>query len=306
VTYNNREEIPREFALLLANSIPKKAQSSITSLSVSDLMMPIRELLYKLKTPAINNSVSVTSITKSSNENLLLRNMQKVLRKVDGYSIGEHRSTEIDGTSIGMELEIVDPTGMLKLLKTDTSSVVGKLATERVEMTPKNHTLQELYDNFPVHFKYIFELSMGRYLAQDLVTSEYGNILLHLNNNCQFKAVQIDSEKRLRLYSLLDTDEFVTKRLHQIKQHLTDSTLPNCSDIECGTTTPEYKVVRLSKDLKWVTVRGTKTNNKTEVMQFLLSDKAKQGDKLETTEVVSKNCLTCSAISRCTQFKKDI
>jgi len=201
-----------------------------------------------------------------------------------------------------MNLDIVAPGGVLKLLKVDTSSVVGKLADESRLIGASRPSLQQLYDNYPYTFKYVFELSIGRYLAPDVITADHGYILLHLTNNCQFKALQINSERRYRLYSIADVESFIRSKLLDLKQYIQTGTMPECTDSERGLQPAEFKVQKLNKSNKWVTVRNSKTDSLKTAQQYLLQHGENSTLKIHTTPAIYLNCLSCPAKSMCSQF----
>ena len=302
-TYSNHSNIPRELALLIIhNSAYDGRKTSETLLSVSDLMVPVRKTILKIKNPKPNTIVDVLSLSKPAYGTMLHNSLEEALSTDSDYILEKRTSKTVLDIEISGKFDLVHK-GTLKDLKTTSSYSLMLLAEERRAIGTNQLTLQELYENHPLHFKYIFQLSAYHWLNPDLITDSYGYILFHLTDNGGFNKLPIDSEKRFKLFSLKDTEAFITNRVEQIKSHLLADTMPDCTETERGFTPPQYKVVRLNKTLKWLTVKGTKTDSLKTAQRFLLSEKAKPTDKIDTTPATYRMCEWCNFNSICEQNK---
>jgi len=282
IEYSNNANIPIEFASMLIHN--SNNDNSNKTYSVRQILQSIRKTILE-KTIKIDK-LDVLDVIDEAKQQLLQRNIQNAAP--EGYAINTYRSKQ----TIWSSIPLVTDTGVPKLVRTATSSIIRKLADEREEIAGKQLTLQQLYDNYPLHFEYIGELSIYRWLAPDLVTADYGTVLLHITDGKHFDKLAEFSEKAYDLYSLDDVAEFVSNRLEVINKHIEAGTVPECSSIEKGTTEPIYRVQRLNKQYKWITVKGSKTTNKKEAQMFI-AEKGKQGDRISIEPAVNLNCIKC-------------
>lgn len=300
VEYTNNTNIPDEFAELIAHTQQFNPEPTIDFLSITDLLLPIRKLIYAIQFGINKSIVDLSTVSEKSKQIQLQTGIQSTLSTIDGYIINEHRVV----SGLATNLPIITPQGELKLVRQYTSSIIAKLADERTAISSIKPTLAEMELKYPLHFEYVFELSAGRYLAPDIVTADRGYVLMHITDSNAYGKLPEYSDKSYLLYSVEEVKKYIDTKLAVVKQHLADGTLPLCTALQKGHTPPEYKIKRLSKSGKFTTVRGTKSHNIKDAQHFLLSSKAKPGDHLHTTPAVNTNCLVCQYRAICDQKDK--
>ena len=290
IVYSNNSNMPIEFASMLIHN--SNNDNSNKSYSVRQLLQPTRKTVLE-KTIEIHK-LDVLDVVDEAKQRLLQRNIQNATP--EGYFTNTYRSKQ----TIWSSIPIVTDAGVPKIVRTATSSIIRKLANEREAMAGKQLTLQQLYDTCPLHFEYAGELSIYRWLAPSIVTADYGTVLLHITDGKHFDKLAEFSERAYDLYSLDDVADFVSSRLEAINKHIEADTVPECSSIQKGTTEPIYRVQRLNKQYKWITVKGSKTNSKKEAQMFI-ANKGKQGDRINVEPAINLNCIKCQFNNFCSK-----
>ena len=301
ITYTNNSNLPYETMLfIISQQRYDGAPTTADNLSVSDLMMPMRKLLLKIQKTSKKEVLDVSTLTKSAKGTALHTAYEEALRS-HGYIQEVRNETNILGVTLSGKFDMITPHSVIKDLKHCSSFSLASLKREMVIIRnlPKPPTIQECYEKYPFYFKYTAQLSLYRMLNQETVKHNHGYTIFVLNDGGNFGQLPVDSEVKLPLFSVKETEEWATNRIAQMKQHLVDGTLPDCSPIERGETPAEYKIQRLNSKNKWTTIRGTKTNSLKEAQAYLLSEKSKSTDKLHKTPETYKLCEFCNVRSLC-------
>lgn len=301
ITYTNNTNIPYETMLFIINQQTYNGKPTTKdNLSVSDLLMSIRKLLLKIQKTSKKEVIDVSTLAKSAKGTALHTAYEEALRSHD-YLQEVRNETNILGVTLSGKFDMITPQSVIKDLKHCSSFSLASLKREMVTIRnlPKPPTIQECYEQYQFYFKYTMQLSLYRMLNQDTIKHNYGYIVFVLNDGGNFGQLPIDSEVKLPLFSVKETEEWATNRIAQMQQHLADGTLPECSNLEKGTTPAEFKIQRLNSKNKWLTVKGTKTNSLREAQAYLLSEKSKPTDKLVKTPETYKLCEFCNVRNLC-------
>jgi len=298
--FTNNSNYPHELALMFAyySSLYDGKKTTATNLSVSDLLSPMRKLLYKITNPPENEQIlDVSVIAKSSIGTCLHECMEQTLDHVGGYTQEKRSQVIIDGVTVSGKFDIVY-NGEVKDMK-NISGFAFNLLKKEQETFQGGLSMEEMYEQFPNYFKFAAQMSLYKYLNKDLITKPYGTIIFNLTS-VGFDGTVPYQEMRFPLFPDEMVHEFIVNKIKIIKQHLAENTKPWCSDNERGARPPAYKLTRVGKGGVWRTVAGSKFDNYTEFREFC-SQKAKAGDMEDITDAVYKLCEYCSFNNICDQ-----
>ena len=298
VSYTNRTELPHEHMLLVINQQKPKERN----LDITDLAEPLQKTLLKVKSKSSLTSIDVSVLSKQAKQQALKQSYFTALKQHD-YTCNKRSTQLVNNMTVAGTLDLVTPDGTAKLIRSVSSGDLNKLAEERRVML-KPLTLQELYDTNPLHFKLIFTLSAHRWLNPSLITQDYGFVIFTLTDNGMYGKIPMDSERRFKLYSAEETEQFITNRTQQLQQHLEAGTTPDCSPQESGYQPPEFCVERLSKANKWNTVRGSKGLSLKECQSHILLGNH-PNDRVKKVDFINNNCLVCQYKTICKQNKEN-
>ena len=155
---------------------------------------------------------------------------------------------------------------------------------------------------------YVLQLSILRWLNQDIVKDDFATILYMFTDYNKSLARSIKNypplkvaHKCFNLMSIEDTNRWVTTKLHEIEfnKNLSQEEMIECSDEELWLDPPVYKYYSDTNNLKG---RATKNFNSAFEAKTHLNDKGK--GTIITTKGKPKRCGYCSAFSICKQKDK--
>jgi len=299
--FTNEKQLPKEFAYMFAHhaSLYDGADSSPTNLSVSDFMIPMQKLLYKVTTPKDNVRVpDVHNLARSSIGTMLHTGMEQALEHVDGYIQEVRSEITIQGVTISGKFDICTPDGEVRDLKNISSFAYG-LFRKDVETMQAGMSIEDMRNTYPSYWKYVFQLSCYRLLNQDIITQPYGSILFNLTSS-SFDDYPTYSEHRLPLFDVEELQEYLTQYILDFQHYLDTDTKPECSIIERIYKPGSYKLTRMGSTGKWATVRGSKFNDEGQFRNFIVS-KGKVGDREIITEPSFIACDYCNFSDICEQ-----
>jgi len=293
-SFTNNSNVPRELSLMFAWASTQYdgKPTTATNISVSDIIGPMRKLLYKITHPVTTDSMDIMSISKSAIGTILHTGMEEALNSVGGYTQEVRSETTILGVTVSGKFDIVTPDGEIKDLK-NISSFAYKLLMQDKDAVQPGLSIQEMYEQFPNYAKYTMQMSMYRYLNQELVTKPYGSILFNLTSSSFQDDFPTYSEMKFPLFPVEEIHQYLIERIKLMQQHLAAGTYPDCTPNERGTRPPSYKLQRMGKTGKLATVRGSKFDNGAEFRQFVMT-KGKPGDVENIEESRHILCEYCS------------
>ena len=298
--YSNNTNIPKEFAQMFMHyaSLYDGKPTTATNLSVSDLIGPIRKLLYKIKQPAHDGIIDVANIAKSSIGTILHTGMEEALAGIPGYVQEQRSEIVVDGVTVSGKFDIVTPEGEIRDMK-NISAFAYNLFKQDQEAIQPGLSMEEMYLQHPNYFKFVAQLSFYRMLNQELITKPYGTILFNLTST-SFESHPTYSECRMPLFPVEEVMQFLDNKIKLIKQHLADDTMPLCSANERGTKPPSYKLTRMGKGGVFRTVQGSKFDNGNAFREFVIA-KCRPGDIEEVEPAKHILCQYCNYSTICDQ-----
>lgn len=303
VQFTNNSNIPTELALMFAyhSTLYDGKPSTPTNISVSDIIGPMRKLLYKVTTDSSQLAITdVSSIAKSSIGTILHTGMEQALESYGGYTQEKRSEVVIEGVTISGKFDIVAPNGELKDLKNE-SSFSYKLLMEDKKAIQPGLSMEEIYEQFPSYAKFAFQLSLYAYLNPDIVTQPYGSILFNLTSSSMEK-FPLYNQVRFPLFPADEVHEFLTNRIRIMQSHLAADTKPWCSPNERGSKPAQYKLTRLSpKTGKFFTVKGSKFADASLFRDFVAT-KGQAGDVEDIQEAKHVLCEYCNYSHLCSQI----
>lgn len=293
-SFTNNSNVPKELALMFAWASTQYdgKPTTATNISVSDIIGPMRKLLYKITHPVTTDSMDIMSISKSAIGTILHTGMEEALNAVGGYTQEVRSETTILGVTVSGKFDIVTPDGEIKDLK-NISSFAYKLLMQDKDAVQPGLSIQEMYEQFPNYAKYTMQMSIYRYLNQELVTKPYGSILFNLTSSSFQDDFPTYSEIKFPLFPVEEIHEYLVERITLMQQHLAAGTYPDCTPNERGTSTGEYKLERCGPSGKFTTVRGSKFSSMGELQNFITL-KGRQGDRVHERPPEHKLCNYCS------------
>ena len=301
-TYTNMRNVPKETAILAMymNENGYGGKIGSKTLSCTDLLKPIKQVIYKLRYPDVYMK-DVSSIIRSAKGTAMHKAMSSALSwwNVDEYIYDQRTSKVFNGWKISGEFDIVVD-GVIKDLKY-TSNFSYKKLKEDMDKIQSFESLSHLEHNHPTYFKYAMQLSIYKWLNPELITKPYGFIIFMLNNGSGFEGYSIDSEIRFTLFPTEVVEEYIKDRILEIDTYLKNDTLPNCTDTQRGLKPAEYKLKRMGKNGAMRTVNGSKFTNYQDFKNFVIS-KGRVGDIEDVSEAQMVICDSyCPYTNLCNQ-----
>lgn len=306
--FTNNTNIPKElviFAIYCSAQYDGKPTTK-DFLSVSDFMIPMRKLIYKIQNPASSSldPIDVSTIMKSSKGTAMHSVLEEALKWYGGYTQEVRSEKVFNGVTIHGKFDLIDnETNTIKDLKNVSNYAYKKLLDDikLLDTMDNSYTLKEKFQVIPNYTKYQFQLSAYRWLNQDLNLNPWGDIIFSLNDGGGMDRFPIDNFHRFPLLPFEELEEFFTEHLTELHEHIANGTLPDCSPAERGYIPPEYKLQRVSPtNGSMTTVRGSKFDNESEFRDFIRKS-GKPGDQ----EVISPSkyilCTYCQFSSICDQ-----
>ena len=303
VEFTNNHGVPFETSIFAAyhSTLYSGGAPRVGKLSTTTLIGPLRKAIYGMLQPESTEPQDVNFLLASAKGTAMHQGMTNALTAYgSGYVCEQRIETEVDGWKISGEFDILTPDKQIKDLKFVSNYNLKKLQEDMLILQP-GMSLEEMYEQTPTYFKYQAQLSVYYYLLNDPEVKPYASILFMLNNGSDMGKFKVDQEVTFPLWPREATQEFIEGRVATIKQHLTDGTLPLCSDAERGYSPAEYKLQRVSPtNGQLTTVRGSKFDNYTKFREFVVA-KGKLGDVEQITEAKHTLCNYCNYSSICTQ-----
>ena len=303
VEFTNNHGVPFETAIFAAyhSTLYSGGAPRVGKLSTTTLIGPLRKAIYGMLQPESTEPQDVNFLLASAKGTAMHQGMTNALTAYgSGYICEQRIETEVDGWKISGEFDILTPDKQIKDLKFVSNYNLKKLQEDMLILQP-GMSLEEMYEQTPTYFKYQAQLSVYYYLLNDPEVKPYASILFMLNNGSDMGKFKVDQEVTFPLWPREATQEFIENRVAIIKQHISDGTLPLCSDAERGFSPAEYKLQRVSPtNGQLATVRGSKFDNYTKFREFVIA-KGKLGDVEQITEAKHTLCNYCNYSSICTQ-----
>lgn len=303
-TFTNNLGMPYETAIfnayqstLYTGGKPREGKVSTTS-----IIGPLKPLIYAITQPASEVLQDVSSLTASARGTSMHTGLESALTMLNsGYVVEQRVDREVNGWKVSGELDVLTPDKQIKDLKTTSAYTIDKLKGD-MEHLNSDMSLYEMSQLTPTYYKYLMQLSIYKYLLNDEEVQPFGSILFMLNHG-GFDGLPLNSETILPLLPNEATEEFLFERIGQLKQHIADGTLPDCTNVDRGFKPGEYKLSRFSPSTgKWRTVNGSKFSTLQELQAFQ-SVKGKTGDKQLITPPTYFLCEWCKAKDICEQYK---
>lgn len=304
--FTNNNSIPKELAIFAIYHSTRYdgAPTTATNISVSDLTIPMRKLIYKIQSPELTELPDVSSFIKSSKGTSMHAGMEEALAWWGGYTQEVRNQRIIDGVTVSGKFDMVDnQTKVIKDLKNVSNYTYKKLLDDikLLDTIDPLLTIAERLQVIPTYTKFQFQLSAYKWLNPELNLMSYGDIIFSLNDGGGMERYQVDNFHRFPLFLDEELLDYVTTFIHNLHTHLANGTLPNCTDAERGYSPAEYKLQRVSPtNGSMTTVRGSKFNNEAEFREFVRT-KGKLGDQEVIQEAKYALCNYCAYSSICTQ-----
>jgi len=273
--------------------------SAADNLSVSDFMVPMQKLLYKVTIPKDEvRTLDVSTLARSSIGTMLHTGMEQALENIEGYTQEVRSKTTIEGVTVSGKFDICTPDGEVRDLKNISSFAYG-LFRQDLDNMEAGMSIADMRNSYPNYWKYVFQLSCYRMLNQDIITQPYGTILFNLTSS-SFDNYDTYNEHRLPLFDLEELMDYLTDYIKQFKQHLADGTKPPCTESERIHKPGSFKLTRMGSTGKWSTVRGSKFDDLTQFRNFV-TNKGKVGDREVVIEASYVACEWCAYSDICEQ-----
>ena len=303
VEFTNNHGVPFETSIFAAyhSTLYSGGAPRVGKLSTTTLIGPLRKAIYGMLQPESTEPQDVNFLLASAKGTAMHQGMTNALTAYgSGYICEQRIETEVDGWKISGEFDILTPDKQIKDLKFVSNYNLKKLQEDMLILQP-GMSLEEMYEQTPTYFKYQAQLSVYYYLLNDPEVKPYASIIFMINNGSDMGKFKVDSEVTFPLWPREATQEFIENRVAIIKQHLSDGTLPLCSDAERGFSQAEYKLQRVSPtNHQLTTVRGSKFNNYAKFREFVIKS-GRPGDVEQIAEAKYTLCNYCNYSSICTQ-----
>lgn len=282
---------------------------------------------YNVRT---DNAISVTTLLKSVRQIILGRRYKESNKEVDVSDLVNSRM----GTAIHSSIEnALEEKNFIKVMSeyglNNPEALYAKITSEkRTDKELLGFTITGQFDlaynGYVMDIKststwkyvlgdgddYIKQMSIYKWLNQDIITQDVGYICYIFTDWSQVKAMQ-DSQypqariqiKEFPLMSLYETEQYIREKLDLIKYHednnTSDDRLPECSAIERWEEKPVWKYYKDATKL----TRSTKNyDNPSEAYRRFHDDGAK--GKIIEVKGESKACKYCAYINYCNQYEE--
>lgn len=302
--FTNNSGLSREHALfgayhstLYTGNPPRAGKVSATG-----IISPLRKVLLAIKYPD-QAPKDVADLMASAKGTAMHEGMTRALIAAnEGYLCEQRIERDILGWKVSGEFDILTADKQIKDLKF-VSNYNLKLLEEDRAILDSSWSMEEVLQFTPTYGKYVCQLSIYRYLLSEQHDDilPFGSILFSLNNGSDFGQYKIDSQVTFPLFPNEAVEEFLTNRVALLQQHVSNDTLPLCTDVERGYKPPEYRLARMSPTTgKMRTVSGSKFSDAAQFQHYVMT-KAKPGDQQVITEAEYKLCNYCDQKLVCNQ-----
>ena len=279
-------------------------------ISVTTLIAAPKKYLYALKYPDLEEIVDVSAIASSAKGTNLHNSFERAIawwKELDPTIESETRlEREFEGYTIDGEYDFFQDNKVKDLKHVSNYSLSALI--EEMEAIKAEGLLEGVYnittamEKYPHYFKYILQLSLYRWLRDIETDSTDGAIIFSLNNGGGFKGLPVDTEVTLPLIVGEKLETWIRDRLNLIKTHISNDTLPDCTDNERILKKGTWKLTRYSqKTGKYRTVNGT-TSDTEAGFNNLIAGKTKPGDIIAETEPEYLACSWCKFKNICKQY----
>ena len=300
--FTNNSNLSREHAIfaayhatLYSGNPPREGKVSTTS-----IIGPLRKILLAIKHPE-DHVLDIANLMASAKGTAMHEGLTQALNASNlGYVCEQRTDREVNGWKISGEFDVLTPDKQIKDFKFVSNYNLKKLQEDR-EILDSSWSMEEVLQFAPTYGKYVGQLSIYRYLPEysDIILP-YGSILFSLNNGSDMGKYKVDQEVTFPLFPNEAVEEFLSNRVQVLKDHITNGTLPLCSDEERGYAPGEWKLQRMGSTGKMATVRGSKCSSAAELANFIAT-KGRSGDVESITEPKYRLCDYCNVKSVCDQ-----
>jgi hypothetical protein len=299
--FTNNSNLSKEHAIfamyhssLYSGNPPREGKVSTTG-----IISPLRKLLLAIKYPE-QSIMDVADLMASAKGTSLHEGLTRALTAYDsGYRYEERAERIVNDWKVSGEFDVLTPDKQIKDLKHVSNYNLKKLQEDR-EILDSSWSMEEVLTFAPTYGKYVAQLSIYRYLLNEDDTLPYGSILFSLNNGSDMGKYKVDQEATFPLFPNEAVEEFLSNRVQVLKDHITNGTLPLCSDEERGYAPGTWKLQRMGSTGKMATVRGSKCSSAAELANFIAT-KGRSGDVESITEPKYLLCAYCNVKSVCDQ-----
>jgi len=317
----NNSNVPKELALfaIYANTLYDQDDKQ-KYLSASDLIMPVRRLVYKLKTKGQQQqqtdvSALLASAKGTSHHSTMEQALEAYNKQFDDvakqYIIEERFGQEFGEWTIAGKFDMLTPEDedgyrMIKDLK-HVSGYVYKQVMEEKDVMEQVESIEESMELYPHYTKFQLQLSIYAYLARNKYKLQpFGEILFMLSSKPSFGS-DIPNETAMK-FPLLPAEEveaFMRRKIALVEEQLQlNEPTVYCTDKERMFRPGEYKLQRLGPSGKWSTVRGSKFDNLADFQRFV-REKGRPGDQEFITEPTYLACEKyCQFSEICDQYQR--
>jgi hypothetical protein len=301
-SFTNLHAVPYETGIFAAyhSTLYTGGKPRAGKLSTTTVIGPLRKAIYAILNPETPEQ-DVVNLLASAKGTCMHEGMTRALTAHNsGYICEQRMERTVADWQISGEFDILTPNKQIKDLKFISNYNIKKLQEDQAVLEP-GMSIEDMAESVPTYFKFQAQLSIYKYLLNQPDTKPYGSILFMLNNGSDMGKYTVDQEVTFPLWPDEATEEYLTKRVNTVKQHLADGTLPLCSDAERGYNPPSYKLQRISPTTGAMsTVRGSKFTNHADFRNFIIKS-GKPGDQEVIQEASYSLCNYCSFSSICTQ-----
>lgn len=302
ITFTNKSNLSQEHAifaayhsLLYSGNPPREGKLSTTT-----IIGPVRKAILAIKYPDTGTQ-DVAELMASAKGTAMHNGLTAALNEHNsGYRCEQRIEREVNGWKISGEFDVLTPDKQIKDFKFVSNYNIKQLIEDKEQLQPE-WTLEDMYIKVPTYFKYVAQLSIYKFLENDPEIKPYGSILFSLNNGSDMGKYTIDQEVTFPLRPMEEIEEFLFDRVQQIKDHLSNGTIPLCSDVERGYRPGEWKLQRMGSTGKMATVRGSKCNSAAELAEFVRSN-GKSGDVQVAIPPKYTLCEYCKYKQVCDQY----
>lgn len=303
-SFTNNSGLPREFSIFGAyhSTLYTGNPPRVGKVSATGIISPLRKVLLAIKYPD-QAPKDVADLMASAKGTAMHEGMTRALTAAnEGYLCEQRLERDILGWKVSGEFDILTADKQIKDLKF-VSNYNLKLLEEDRAILDSSWSMEEVLQFTPTYGKYVCQLSIYRYLLSEQHDDiqPFGSILFSLNNGSDFGKYKIDSQVTFPLFPNEAVEEFLTNRVAILQQHISNDTLPLCTDAERGYKPPEFKLERMSPTTgKMRTVSGSKFSDAAQFQHYVMT-KARPGDQQVITEAEYKLCGYCSERFVCNQ-----
>jgi len=301
-TFTNNSNLSKEHAIfgayhstLYSGHPPREGKLSTTT-----IIGPLRKAILAIKFPIVG-SEDVANLMASAKGTVMHEGLTRALQAYNsGYTCEDRVEREVNEWKISGEFDVLTPDKQIKDFKHVSNYNIKMLIEDKEKLQPE-WTLEQMYINVPTYFKFVAQLSIYKFLLNDPEVKPYGSILFSLSNGSDMGKYTIDQEVTFSLRPTEEIEEFLFNQVQAIKDHLTNGTIPLCSNEERGYREGEWKLQRMGSTGKMATVRGSKCTSAGDLAAFIMS-KGKPGDVEIIVPPKYMLCEYCKFKTVCDQY----